>query len=103
MLPIQSFAGGVLAEIIRRQPASKERTAFAWQVAAGPTLARTATVELAAGVLSVRARDARWAREIERGSETILKRMQHLLGPASITRLEIRGHSPFSSDPVERR
>lgn len=90
MLPIQHFATGVLAEIIRRQPSSRERTAFAWQLAAGPALARAASVELNDGVLTVRPRDLRWAREIERAADTIVLRMQHLLGPDAIVRLKVR-------------
>ena len=90
MLPIQHFANGVLAEIIRRQPPSRERTAFAWQIAAGPALARAASVELTGGVLTVRARDPRWAHEIERGADTIVKRMQHLLGSEAVVRLKVR-------------
>ena len=43
---IAELRAGVLAEIVRRQPASKERTAFAWQLAVGPALARATTVEL---------------------------------------------------------
>ena len=87
MIPIQNFASGVLAEIIRRQPASKERTAFAWQLAVGQALARVTTVELREGVLTVRAADARWMRELRRALETILARMQHLLGRDAITRI----------------
>ena len=68
MLPVQNIATTVLAEIIRRQPASKERTAFAWSVAVGPALARATTVELRNARLVVTARDARWAREIERAA-----------------------------------
>lgn len=89
MIPIQNFASGVLAEIVRRQPASKERTAFAWQLAVGPALARATTVELASGVLMVRGQDARWTREIRRAADTILPRMQHLLGRDAIARLTI--------------
>ena len=65
MLPLQNFASGVLAEIIRRQPASKGKTSFAWSVAVGPALARVTSVELADRVLRVHVRDARWAREVE--------------------------------------
>jgi hypothetical protein len=90
MLPIQNFASGVLAEIIRRQPPSKERTDFAWQLAVGTTLARTCSVDLTDGVLSVRARDAHWGREIERAADTIVGRMQHLLGPEAIVRVKVR-------------
>jgi predicted nucleic acid-binding Zn ribbon protein len=89
MVPLQNFATGVVAEVIRRQPASPARTTFAWTVAVGPALARTATVTLNDNVLTVRARDPRWAEEIERAADTILKRMQHLLGPGSVIRIEI--------------
>jgi uncharacterized lipoprotein YmbA len=89
MVPLQNFATGVIAEVIRRQPASPGRTTFAWTVAVGPALARSATVTLTGDVLKVCARDARWAAEIERAAETILKRMQHLLGPTSVVRIEV--------------
>jgi len=89
MVPLQTFATGVIAEVIRRQPASPGRTTFAWTVAVGPALARAATVTLAGDVLKVRVRDPRWATEIERAAETILKRMQHLLGRDSVRRIEV--------------
>ena len=89
MFPLQNFATGVVADVIRRQPASPARTTFAWTVAVGPALARSATVALTGNVLTVRARDPRWAGEIERAADTILKRMQHLLGAASVQRIEV--------------
>jgi len=89
MVPLQNFATGVIAEVIRRQPSSPGRTSLAWTVAVGPALARSASVTLVDEVLCVRARDARWAQEIERAAETILKRMQHLLGTTSVKRIEI--------------
>jgi hypothetical protein len=89
MVPLQNFATGVIAEVIRRQPASPGKTTFAWTVAVGPALARSATVALAGDVLKVRVRDPRWAREIERAADTILKRMQHLLGAGSVSRIEV--------------
>ena len=89
MQSIQQFGSGVLAEIIRRQPASREKTAFAWQLAVGPALARVTAVELSDRVLTVRATDARWVRELRRAADTILERMQHLLGGDSITRIAI--------------
>jgi len=82
--PLQTFATGVLAEMLRRQPASKERTAFAWSVAVGPALARATTVDLAGGVLTVRARDRRWAQEVHRNRATVLARLQQLLGAETI-------------------
>lgn len=89
MLPLQNFASTVLAGIIRRQPASKERTAFAWTVAVGPALAKCTSIELRDGVLIVRPRDARWAREVERARDTIVARMQHLLGDDALRDVRI--------------
>jgi predicted nucleic acid-binding Zn ribbon protein len=87
--PLHAIAAQVLAETIRRQPASKERTSFAWSVAVGPALARAATVELRDRVLIVRPRDARWAREIGRATDTILSRLRALLGPGSVEAIDI--------------
>jgi hypothetical protein len=87
--PFQSFAAGVIASAIRRQPPSAARTTFAWSVAAGPALARAATVSLHDGLLSVSPRDARWAREIERAVPLLLPRLQALLGPTEITSVRI--------------
>lgn len=90
MIPVQSFSSTVLAEIVRRQPASKERTNFAWQLAVGPALARVTTVALTNGVLTVRASDQRWLFEIERAREAVLQKMQHLLGETEVLRLSAR-------------
>jgi hypothetical protein len=102
VIPIQNFSSGVLTEIIRRQPPSKERTAFAWQMAVGPAIARTATVDfdVVNGVLQVFARDAYWAREISRAIPTIVARMQHLLGQEGVIQICV---NPSSSQPSERR
>jgi predicted nucleic acid-binding Zn ribbon protein len=91
MVPVQSFGSGVLAEIVRRQPASKERTNFAWQLAVGPALARATTVDLRDGVLTVRALDRRWIQEIERARDTVTAKMQQILGADQVTRIATRG------------
>jgi len=91
MIPLQSFSSGVIAEIVRRQPASKERTNFAWQLAVGQALARATTVELNDGVLIVRALDRRWIQEIERARENVILKMQQILGNDQVTRLVTRG------------
>lgn len=90
MIPIQNFSTSVIAEIVRRQPASKERTGFAWQLAVGQALARVTTVDLADGILSVRAIDRRWLLEIERAREAVLQKMQHLLGRDEVARIVTR-------------
>ena len=90
MVPLQSFSSGVLAEIVRRQPASKERTNFAWQLAVGQALARATTVELKDGVLTVRALDERWIREIERARDRVIGKMRQILGEDQITTMVTR-------------
>ena len=87
MNPIQSFSSGVLAEVIRRQPASKARTEFAWQLAVGPALARVTAATLTEGTLTVTARDERWLKEIARAKEVILQKMQDLLGADAIRKI----------------
>lgn len=89
MQPVQTIVPGVLAAIIRRQPSSRGRTAFAWSAAVGTALARATTVELAGTSLRVTARDAQWARELERNRDVILARLQQLLGAETVTTLEI--------------
>ena len=84
MNPIQSFSSGVLAEIIRRQPPSKARTDFAWQLAVGPALARVTVIDLVDGTLTVTARDQRWLKEIARAREVILQKMQQFLGTQAV-------------------
>ncbi|MEO8078608.1 MAG: DciA family protein [Acidobacteriota bacterium] len=88
MIPVQNFSSGVLAEILRRQPASKERTQLAWHMAVGPALARVTTVELSEGVLTVRSADTRWTLEIQRARGAVLQKMQHLLGESEVTKIE---------------
>jgi hypothetical protein len=90
MVPLQSFSSGVLAEIVRRQPASKERTNFAWQLAVGQALARATTVDLCDGVLVVRAVDKRWIQEINRARGSVMQKMQQILGPDQITRIDTK-------------
>jgi predicted nucleic acid-binding Zn ribbon protein len=84
------LAGGVLAEVVRRQPPSPARTTFAWQLAVGPALARATSVELQGTMLRVSAVDARWLKEIERARAGILPKLQAFLGPEAVTRISTR-------------
>ena len=90
MVPLQSFSSGVLAEIVRRQPASKERTNFAWQLAVGQAVARATTVDLKDGILSVRAVDQRWIHEIERTRGRVLDKMRQILGNDQVSSIVTR-------------
>ena len=90
MLPLQGFAANVVAQVIRRQPLSPAKTAFAWNVAVGAAMSRASTVDLRGGILYVTPKDARWATEIERATETILTRVQLLLGADAVTAVRVR-------------
>jgi predicted nucleic acid-binding Zn ribbon protein len=90
MNSIQNLAGGVVAEIIRRQPASPARTSFAWQLVVGPALARVTSVDLDGTTLRVSASDRRWLGEIQRARAVILPKLQQLLGADAVAKISIR-------------
>lgn len=87
MRSIQTFAGGVLAQVVRRQPPSAARTSFAWQLAVGPALARVTSVEVEGTTLHVRSKDPRWLKEIDRAKAVILPKVQQLLGDEAVTKI----------------
>ena len=89
MHSIQQFSHGVLAAIVRRQPASPARTSFAWTIAVGAAMARSTRVQIENGVLRVVARDPRWEREVRRAAPAILPRMQHLLGADAVRTMQV--------------
>lgn len=91
MVPLHGLATGVIADVIRRQPSTPGKISFAWSVAVGPALARvTSHVDLRDRVLHITAKDARWAKEIERATDTIVARLRILLGADTVTALQIR-------------
>ena len=84
----------MIADVIRRQPSTPGKIAFAWNVAVGPALARaTTSVDLRERVLHVTTKDAHWAKEMERAADTILARVRILLGASAVTDLQVRHHS----------
>jgi hypothetical protein len=89
MIGIHQFSSGVLAEIMRRQPSSPARTAFVWQLAVGPALARVTTATLDGTVLMVRCLDPRWTKEIVRAKAVVLARVQQMLGPEAVSALRV--------------
>ena len=89
MRSIQTVAGGVLAEIVRRQPPSRARTTFAWQLAVGPALARVTSVEMEGTTLRVRSADRRWLKEIDRAKAVVLPKLQQLLGQETVAKISV--------------
>jgi hypothetical protein len=90
MRSIQSFAGGVLAPLVRAQPPSPARTSFAWQLVVGPALARVTSVQLEGTTLEVHAKDRRWLQEIDRARGSLLPKLQDLLGREAVTKIRSR-------------
>jgi hypothetical protein len=78
-----------LADILRKAPLSDGKVAFAWRSSVGPALDRETTVTLQNGVLRVAVREAAWGREVERSAALIRARLDSLLGPGIIRRIEI--------------
>jgi predicted nucleic acid-binding Zn ribbon protein len=97
MIPVHDFSTSVLAQIVRRQLPSQARTNFAWQLAVGQAVARATTVELKDGVLTVRAVDRRWMREIDPMRAVVLGKLQELLGKEQVTRIDLGGAGLWAS------
>jgi hypothetical protein len=78
-----------LRELLRNQPLSPGKITFAWRTAVGPALDRATQVTLDGQVLRIETTSAEWAREVRRSTGTILGRLQGLLGPDTVTSLEV--------------
>jgi hypothetical protein len=89
MRPLAHAVPGALTELLRNQPLSPGKVAFAWRAAVGPGVERVTSVRLESGVLVVEAASAEWAREVARSSPVILPRLKTLLGDA-VERMTVR-------------
>jgi predicted nucleic acid-binding Zn ribbon protein len=93
MIPLHGFAPSLVHEMLRRQPLSPGKVTLAWQIAVGAQIARATDVQIeevrarssTRHVLRVRARDARWATELERARTTLIDRLKPLLGIETLT------------------
>jgi Dna[CI] antecedent DciA-like protein len=88
--PLSHAIPAALAELLRAQPLSDGKVSFAWRAAVGPALERVTSVKLEGRVLLVDTAGAMWSREIRRSSAVILQRLQALLGPETLDRIEVR-------------
>jgi hypothetical protein len=89
MQRLGQFIPGMLAAILRKAPLSDEKVAFAWRNAVGPSMDRVTTVTFKDGVLRVRAKDAAWQREIERAAGVVRHRLEAILGPGVVKRIDV--------------
>ena len=93
---LRSTSTVVIKSLLDSQPTTSAKVLFAWQIAAGPALARAGTAEWSAAdrTLRIAARDALWARELRHARTTIQTRLQHWLGSDVIERVVIENREP---------
>lgn len=93
MVPAHSIIPGILAQVIRPAPLCAEKVEFAWRASVGPSVSRATTVRLDEhGVLHVTAQNVQWRQEVKRSLGLIRSRLDTLLGPGVIIRVEIISH-----------
>jgi hypothetical protein len=97
MRALSHVVPAALRELLRTTPLSPGKVTFAWTTAVGPALERATSVRLEGDVLIVEASTAEWTREVRRSTGTILARLQALLGPSTVTRLEVRTNPNLKS------
>jgi hypothetical protein len=86
---LSQTAARVLKTILDGQPLGAAKVAFAWHIAAGPTIAAASTVRWSDGRLCVRARSETWRQEILRVRPIVLARVQALVGVEAVKSLEL--------------
>jgi hypothetical protein len=83
-------ARGALKTMLDGQPTTEAKVSFAWMIAAGPALARAATVTWSEdGMLHVVARTEAWRQEFLRARPLIARRVADLVGPGVVRRIAI--------------
>src|SRR5262245_51482883 len=89
--PINSTAARAMRALLANQPTTDAKIAFAWQIAAGPALGRSASVRWAEdeGTLHVRPSSPAWTAEIRHARPILRGRMNELLGADLVKRIEI--------------
>lgn len=87
---IDQTAVSALKTMLEGQPTTEAKVSFAWTIAAGPALARAATVTWSeSGTLRVVARAEAWRQELLRARPLIARRIADLVGPDVVRRIAI--------------
>ncbi len=90
MKRLDQAAIAALKSILETQPTTEAKVSFAWTIAAGPTLARAATVTWSeTGTLRVVARTEAWRQELARARPLIARRVADLVGEDVVRRIAI--------------
>ena len=91
MIALNDYAAAMVGALLRRQPLSAGKVAFAWRTVVGAAMGRASVVSLLDdGTLQVVVSDANWRREIRRTSPMFRPRLEALLGPDVIRRVDVR-------------
>lgn len=102
MHSVRTCVTPALANLLRRQPHSPAKLAFAWRAAVGEAIDRTTTVSLTStGTLEVKTTNQHWRREIRRSTPIVLGRLRSMLGADRVTRITVR--APAEDRPRRRR
>jgi hypothetical protein len=90
MKRLDQAAVSALRTLLDTQPTTEAKVTFAWTIAAGPTLARAASVAWSdSGTLHVVARTEAWRQELARARPLIARRVADLVGPETVRRIVI--------------
>jgi len=92
---LDATAPRALRLALAQQPDSNGKVLFAWALAAGPALSRSARASWHNGVLHLEAKSETWRRELLHARPVLMERLTGLLGPDVVRALEIsRGDRP---------
>ena len=90
MKRLDQAAVSALRTLLDTQPTTEAKVTFAWTIAAGPTLARAASVAWSdSGTLHVVARTEAWRQELARARPLIARRVADLVGRETVRRIVI--------------
>ena len=90
MESVSTTATHTIKQLLERQPLTAAKVVFAWRVAAGPALSRSASAEWSSeGTLTLRARGAAWQRELERAAPMLKDRLAFLLGQQVVRKIRV--------------
>lgn len=89
MEPFNRTLPAVLSSLVRTAPLSPGKVAFVWRAIVGLTMARATSVLLEGDVLLVDASSA-WVPAVISATPLILGRLQELLGPDVVRRIQVR-------------
>ena len=86
---IDDTAPRALRIALAQQPDSVGKVLFAWSLAAGPALSRSASVRWTDGVLHIEAKSRTWRDELLHARPVLMARLTSLLGPGTVQSLHI--------------